>query len=270
MSRKNIKSVQPELYTKGYFLTSCLGSEVYKRTKGFILHRRLKRCFEIADIKKQMNVLDIGCGRGEITLNCALNGCNVFAIDYSHDALKLTKKTIKNLDKKYRKNIFIIKMDAKQLAFKSNIFDRVLMFDIIEHLHNWEIIEVLKNIKKILKKNGRFIIHTSPNLWVYKYTYFFKRLYILFKERKWLSSDPRSVHDKKMHVNEQSVLSLKHLLKDFDSKIWVEFVTTPKEKYRIIGLVEKSPIFKTPLKYFLCNDIFAICTKKINHPPRSN
>ena len=256
------KPVQSKIYNKRYFLTGCLGSGVYKRTKGFVLDRRLKRCFEITDIKKQMNILDVGCGRGEVTLNCALNGCKVFAIDYSDDALKLTKKTIINLKKEYRKNAFILKMDAKNLAFKNNIFDRVLLFDVIEHLHNWEIFKLLRNIKRTLKKDGKFIIHTSPNIWVYKYTYFLKRFYILIKKRKWLSSDPRSAHDKKMHVNEQSIFTLKYLLKDFNSKIWVEFLTTPKERYKIVKLVEKSPIFRTPLKYFICNDIFAVCTKK--------
>jgi len=262
MTVKNTESVQSKLYNKRYFFTGCLGSGVYKQAKGFHLHRRLKRCLEVADVKKQMYILDVGCGRGEIALNCALNDCKVFAVDYSHDALKLTKKTVKNLKKKYRKNIFIIKMDAKRLAFKNNIFDRLLLFDIIEHLYNWEILELLRNIKRILKKDGKFIIHTSPNLWVYEYSYFLKRLYILIKKRKWLSSNPRSAHDKKMHVNEQNILSLKQLLKDFNSKIWVEFVTTPKERYKIVKIVEKSPIFKTPLKYFLCNDIFAVCTKK--------
>jgi 2-polyprenyl-3-methyl-5-hydroxy-6-metoxy-1,4-benzoquinol methylase len=256
------KPVQSKIYNKGYFLTGCLGSGFYKRTKGFVLDRRLKRCFEIADIKKQMKILDVGCGRGEVSLNCALNGSKVFAIDYSDAALKLTKKTILNLKKEYRKNVFILKMDAKNLAFKNNNFDRILLFDVIEHLYNWEIYELLENIKHTLKKDGKFIIHTSPNIWVYKYTYFLKRLYILIKKRKWLPSDPRSTHDKKMHVNEQSILTLKHLLKNFNSKIWVEFLTTPSERYKIVKLFEKSPIFRTPLKYFLCNDIFAVCTKK--------
>ena len=264
MDENKRNPVPSKIYSKNYFLTGCLGSGVYKRSKGRRLDRRLQRCMEIADLKKNMNVLDIGCGRGEVSFNAALIGCKVFAIDYSNAALDLTKQTINKLDKGLRNNVVIRKMDATDIgnAFNNATFDRILMFDIVEHLYDWQLTKLLDSIKKILKPDGKLIIHTSPNKWVYEYAYFLKRLYMLIKKGKLLLKDSRSPHDKKMHVNEQNIISLKKLLKDFDKKMWVEFVTTPKHRYKIVELIEKSPLFYTPIKYFLCNDIFAVCTKK--------
>ena len=61
--------------------------------------------------------------------------------------------------------------DAKGLPFDSAHFDRVLMFDVVEHLYPWELDRALAEIRRVLTSDGRLVIHTAPNRWYDKYAY---------------------------------------------------------------------------------------------------
>ena len=47
--------------------------------------------------------------------------------------------------------------DAKRLPFPTAYFDRVLMFDVVEHLFPWELGQSLAEIRRVLKPGGRFL-----------------------------------------------------------------------------------------------------------------
>lgn len=65
----------------------------------------------------------------------------------------------------------VARSDAKRLPFVSDAFDRVLMFDVVEHLHPWELDACLTRVRRILKPGGQIIIHTAPNRWYDAYAY---------------------------------------------------------------------------------------------------
>lgn len=69
----------------------------------------------------------------------------------------------------YKKNEHKINADAKNLPFNSNYTDSVLLNQVLEHIDEYE--KVLKEINKVLKKDGVFVIsvpfiyniHAEPN-----------------------------------------------------------------------------------------------------------
>jgi len=89
--------------------------------------------------------LDIGAGDGLITSLIDAEG-----IDDNETAVKLAKE----------KGVNVILGDAYGMPYKKNIFDNVLMGDVIEHLKYPA--KVIDQIKKVLKPKGRLYIVTPP------------------------------------------------------------------------------------------------------------
>src|SRR3972149_5765559 len=114
---KKKQPVSPDVYTTEYFLTECNGYEDFVQTKGKMLNDRLKKVFSLAELKKGMKILDIGCGRGELVVQAAECGCEVVGVDYSDDSLRLTQEAVSRLSPEKRKNVRLLQADAKHLPF---------------------------------------------------------------------------------------------------------------------------------------------------------
>lgn len=219
---KNHQPIGPKIYDKKYFLNQCTGFEEFKASYGKRLNPRLQKVLELASFKKGMKVLDIGCGRGELVVQALKEGCNVIAIDYSLDAVKLTRKVISKTSKAEKKRVKIYRMNAKEINFLKNSFDVIIMADFVEHLHDWELKVVYEKCFQVLKKGGKIVIHTAPNKLFIKYTYPILRAISAFKGKD--LGDVR-VHypDHNEHVNEHSPAQLrKALIEKFKVEVWSE------------------------------------------------
>ena len=153
--------VSPDLYTEEYFLTACEGYEDFINSDGENLSRRLKAAFELAAVEPGMKVLDVACGRGEIVRHCAQLGADAYGFDYAHAAIKLSKQILGHEETKPDGVMALVQAEAKKYPFPDNAFDRVLMFDIVEHLHPWELQSSLLEVRRVMKDDGRLIIHTD-------------------------------------------------------------------------------------------------------------
>ncbi len=172
----NQQPVSSALYTEEYFRTACEGYDEFNTSEGEHLSRRLKAAFELAEVLPGMAVLDVGCGRGEILRHCAQLGANAYGIDYAAVAVSMSREVIQGLNGVTPGNTAVGRADAKKLPFPDAAFDRVLMFDVVEHLHPWELHEAMLEVHRVLKPDGRFIIHTAPNIWYDRYAYPLVRL----------------------------------------------------------------------------------------------
>lgn len=122
-----------------------------KNTNVSWLKRRMIRIVN-KYIKKNMKVLDAGCGSGFFSKYFVDKDCNVFALDYSRKALEMTKK----LDKR----IITKRGDASNLKFNNNSFDLVFSDGLLEHYKKPE--KILKEFNRVLKPSG-IIITFVPN-----------------------------------------------------------------------------------------------------------
>tara|TARA_B100000959_G_C14790137_1_gene545237 strand:- start:134 stop:673 length:540 start_codon:yes stop_codon:yes gene_type:complete len=99
--------------------------------------------------KKNVNILDVGCGPAEILES--LNKVNYFGYDINSNYIDYAKK-------KYGgKGSFFCKKFTKGELKKLPKFDHVLLLGILHHLNDKEIYNLLRLTKKALKKKGNII-----------------------------------------------------------------------------------------------------------------
>ncbi|WP_414584200.1 methyltransferase domain-containing protein [Scytonema sp. PCC 10023] len=213
-----------QTYTTEYYTQDCGGYDVYKKNHGKKLEDpRLKTVATIASLKKSGRVLDLGCGRGELSFYFARQGFTVTAIDYSQNAIELAKKCFDG-EASVQANVEFICDDVCNVSL-SQKYDLAVASDIIEHLSSQEVEKFYHKIAQHLKSDGLFVVHTFPNLWYYKYDYQRKRR-IAASVGAYLPAQPRSRYEMLMHINEQSPRVLKKQLSQYFKYVYLWFGDT--------------------------------------------
>jgi ubiquinone/menaquinone biosynthesis C-methylase UbiE len=105
--------------------------------------------------------LDIGCGKGELVIYHARLGGNAVGIDYSDAAIEICRNTLKNESTAVKRRAQFQVADTTKLPFKDEAFDVVFFLDVIEHLTKAQTEKALHEIKRVLKKGGKVIVHTN-------------------------------------------------------------------------------------------------------------
>ncbi|MCP3685662.1 MAG: class I SAM-dependent methyltransferase [bacterium] len=131
-----------------------------------------KSKFEKSSAKKRMNmildkyvtsgmtVLDAGSGCGFFSNYLIKKGCKVYSLDYSKDALKLTKRYTENRSEEYiSDNLMNSELGKKY----KNKFDIIFSDGLFEHFSLQHQKTILRNFREMKKKDG-LIITFVPNL----------------------------------------------------------------------------------------------------------
>jgi cyclopropane fatty-acyl-phospholipid synthase-like methyltransferase len=252
------RSVNPDRYDEAYFLSACEGHEEFLSSEGRCLSRRLEQAFAAAEVTSGMKVLDVGCGRGEILRRCSRLGVEAYGIDYSAVAARMASDLAKG-DSEARVGL----ADAKILPFRGGSFDRVLMFDLVEHLYPWELRQALSEARRVLRPEGRLVIHTAPNVWYDRYAYPVVRwVRTLIGEGDSYPRDPRAIipDNLDVHVNEQSALSLRRALRraSFRPRVWLD--TPPQDRDEgVLFHFARCVLFNwPPFRWFFEREVFAV------------
>ncbi len=265
MSEKR-PTVPPDLYTEEYFRTACEGYSEFNQSEGENLSRRLEAAFALAEVRPGMMVLDVGCGRGEILRHCARLGAHAYGLDYAKVAVEISQDVIEQTDRPQGR-IGVCQATALKLPFPSEAFDRVLMFDVVEHLYPWELDQALAEVHRVLKPDGRFIIHTAPNIWYDRFAYpVVRRVRILMGEGERYPANPREFlvgHNVHVHVNEQSMLSLRRVLRKnkFSARVWLDSPPQDWNSSRF-GSLRRMLFHTPPFRWFFEREVFAVAAKR--------
>ena len=260
------KSLPSDLYTEEYFLTACEGYDVFIESEGQHLSRRLHDAFAVANVEPGMRLLDVGCGRGEILRHCMQLGVEAYGMDYAEAATGMTLEVIAAQQSTGIK-AGVCRSDAKKLPFPTGYFDRVLMFDVVEHLYPWELHEAMLEVRRVLKDDGRFIIHTAPNRWYDKYAYpWVRRFRTLLGQGDKYPVDPRAITpvNQHVHVNEQDMRSMAHALQDagFKSKVWLDSPPQNRQENIIMAGLHYLAFDVPPFRWFFEREVFAVAEKQ--------
>jgi ubiquinone/menaquinone biosynthesis C-methylase UbiE len=109
-----------------------------------------------------MNVLEVGCGRGEFSsfIRAQFPKAKIVATDFSAGAIEVCKD-------KYQGdvNLSFLVEDVQALSFADSVFDFVICCETLEHVP--DVKRAVKEIARVLKKGGGFIVTTPSYLNAY-------------------------------------------------------------------------------------------------------
>ena len=126
-------------------------------------------------------LLDIGCAEGLFPEVAGKDGWDVTGTEISHFAAQYGKEKL---------GLNIIQGELIDMKFPDNTFDAVTMWHVLEHTR--DPIAVLREIRRILKDNGVFIL-AIPNL----NNFLFQLAYRLIRGRRMHLFDP---DDRELHL----------------------------------------------------------------------
>jgi ubiquinone/menaquinone biosynthesis C-methylase UbiE len=262
-----VQSIPPDVYDRDYFLSEiCEGWERFREDRG-VSYNKSKQVRALGP-RSGLRILDAGCGRGEVLLACAREGASVAGIDYSRDAVDITRETLAEFP-----DADIRQGDVTALPWEDGTFDRILFSDVIEHLDPPQTVPALAEFRRVLRPGGFLLVHTAPNR--------------LFMNLAWPVVRPglrlvgkRDVADRvdewfeiarDYHVNEQSVHSLRRALRraGFDGpRTWIDPDVLRSGQYHLLSGLDGAPVRLAqrvaalrPFRLVLGNDVYGLGRK---------
>ena len=134
--------------------------EDFKKMGSGRLRRQVRNVLKLIDLSCNKKIIEIGVATGKFTSIMSKQN-HVFALDLMFGNLKRTKNAVFELGNV--NNLFCVNADCSFIPFLDSSFDKVVAVDIVEHLSDQIFLELLKEVNRIIKKNGSFYIYT-PNL----------------------------------------------------------------------------------------------------------
>jgi SAM-dependent methyltransferase len=97
-------------------------------------------------------VLEVGCGRGDVLVELAARGCRCTGIEPSREMIAMNRAD----------NVRLQQGWAESLDFPDRSFDLVFSQQVVEHLHPEDVPRHLQEAFRVLKPGGRVLLET-PN-----------------------------------------------------------------------------------------------------------
>lgn len=119
----------------------------------YIIRQNLNRHIK-DNFKKKSKVLHAGCGGGQVDADI-VKYINITGLDISTGALNLYKRLYGNSCDVIHGNIF-------NIPSKKETFDGIYNLGVMEHFTEKEILKILKEFNRVLKKNGKIILFWPP------------------------------------------------------------------------------------------------------------
>lgn len=115
-----------------------------------------QRYMSVLKLVEGKTVLDIACGEGYGSFLMASVANQVFGID-------INPELVDHASQKYRReNIHYQQGSVSQVPLESNSVDIIISFETLEHVSEDVQLQFLKEVKRVLRANGTFIVST-PN-----------------------------------------------------------------------------------------------------------
>lgn len=253
-----------QAYDDTYYLEDCGGFATYTASGGKSLDPRLEcmarlafACHAPAQIDT-LRVLDLGCGRGELTRYFAALGAQVEAIDYSEAAVRLAEACFAG-EPQARARTHLHCGSVTDAALWQGLYDLILASDLIEHLAPEENARLYELAAMHLNPSGCLILHSFPNLWYYRYGHPMRRRTAAVRGEA-LPAEPRTQYELAMHINEQSPRILRRQLQQAFPQVllWAGDHQTPAGS--LARPFSKSDWYKAP-------SLFAIAAQHPLEPP---
>ncbi len=127
-------------------------SGIYDLLFGKIFHSGRGQAVEMMDLSLGDRVLEVGVGTG-LSLSFYPRNCKVTGIDISEGMLAEAEKKVAEEDLRH---VSLQKMDALNMEFADDTFDRVLAAYVVTTVP--DPIRLVREIKRVTKPGGRFVL----------------------------------------------------------------------------------------------------------------
>ena len=106
------------------------------------------------------SILEIGCGSGDLTYALVDLAEKVVAIEISAEdiALARNRRKLWPLSEEQIRKIEFLQMSGVQLDFPDETFDWAISTSVVEHLHPEEVISHLREVRRVLKVGGKYLM----------------------------------------------------------------------------------------------------------------
>ena len=126
----------------------------YKEVKNYpsllIRHNYVLELFDMDN----GNILDVGCGPGEMIVELIKRGCNVCGVDIANGMIEVAKENV--LSKYPHTEVNFQCGNIESLNFEDSVFDGIICTGVLEYLIRDE--RALTELNRVLKKDGILII----------------------------------------------------------------------------------------------------------------
>lgn len=109
--------------------------------------------------KPGMDILDAGCGSGFFSSYFISRGCNVYSMDYSGNAIRMTRDMTADKSRMYISDDILKASGLTGLNVK---FDIIFTDGLLEHYSKEKQDIIMRNMKGVKKEQG-YIINFAPN-----------------------------------------------------------------------------------------------------------
>jgi len=109
----------------------------------YIENKRIRVLIELADIKDNDKVIEVGCGAGHILERIPAG--KLYGIDIADVQIKRAKERLGD-------RVELQKAPGEKIPYEDKFFDKVLCSEVIEHV--LEPVPLLNEIKRVLKDDG--------------------------------------------------------------------------------------------------------------------
>ena len=136
--------------------------------------REINYFFNFINLKPAMEILDVGCGGGRLTIPLLKLGYKVTGTEVAEQNFEEIKDLVKS--EPYAENLTLIKTNFEEpLAVQK--FDLAILCNVIHHFDPAKKKQILENIVKALKPGGKIaIIEPNPYHPLYYPWYFLKEI----------------------------------------------------------------------------------------------
>lgn len=149
---KNIKHNR-QTHDKIFKVYNLKHKEIYNS----IEQKRVKKIVSnLVNNKRDIKVLDVGAGTGNLSLKFLEFGCQVNALDVSNKSLKLLKNLSNNNPK-----LNLVTIEGKKFPFKDNEFDIVCTYSVLHHIPDY--LYTVKEMIRVSKPGGLIYIDHEAN-----------------------------------------------------------------------------------------------------------
>ncbi|HKP55000.1 MAG TPA: class I SAM-dependent methyltransferase [Chloroflexia bacterium] len=122
----------------------------FREEKRVIARELMPQAEEIRREGRRPQLLDLGCGTGELAPVFLKAGYNYTGIDIAPERIAYAAKT-------YRKGKFHV-MDASALQYPDGHFDQILVTGVLHHLSDEEVRGIVKEMRRVLRPEGRALV----------------------------------------------------------------------------------------------------------------